>query len=114
MAVVVTMLADHKGITAPKAVGDEYVVDALIDMDTYADGGLTVTAAQLGLRTVHCVAMTGQDSLIGFTVPEVDASGEYAGATSFKLNCIKGADGPNAEGGDVDYGSVRIRVWGNL
>ena len=114
MAVAVTLLADHKGITAPKVVGDEYVVDALINMGTYANGGLTVTATQLGLNTVHCVAMTGQDSVIGFTVPEVSAAGAYAAATSFKLNCIKGADGPNAEGGSVDYGSVRIRVWGNL
>jgi len=114
MALVVTLLPDHKGITAPKVVGDEYVVDALINMGTYANGGLTVTAAQLGLSSVHCVAMTGQDSLVGFTVPEVDATGDYAAATSFKLNCIKGTSGANAEGGSVDYGSVRIRVWGNL
>ena len=37
MASSVTLLADHKGVTAPKAVGDEYVVDALVDLGDYAN-----------------------------------------------------------------------------
>jgi len=114
MALSVTLLADHKGVTRPKVSGDEYVVDALIDMDTYASGGLEVTASALGLSTVTQVIVTGQDSVIGLVVPEVSATGAYEGTTSFKLNVIVGTSGANEEGGSVDYGSVRVRVYGNL
>ena len=32
LAFTVTLLADHKEITRPMVVGDEYVVDALVDV----------------------------------------------------------------------------------
>jgi len=104
MAIAVTLLADHKGTTRPKVSGDEYVVDALIDMGTYASGGLEVDASLLGLSTITQVMV----------VPEVSATGDYEGTTSFKLNVIIGTSGANEEGGSVDYGSVRVRVYGNL
>ena len=106
MAIAVTLLADHKGSTRPKVSGDEYVVDALIDMGTYASGGLEVSASLLGLSTITQVMVTGQDS--------VSATGAYEGTTSFKLNVVIGTSGANEEGGSVDYGSVRVRVYGNL
>lgn len=112
MAVVVTLLTDHKGASRPRVTGDEYMVDALIDMGTYASGGLEVSASDLGLATIHQVVVTGQDSVIAFVVPEVSATGAYEGSTSFKLNTIIGASGANTEGGSVDYGSVRVRVYG--
>ena len=74
MAVAVTLLEDHKGMTSPKVSGDEYYVDALIDMGTYASGGLSVTAASLGLDRVTQVMVTGQDSVIAYVVPEVSAT----------------------------------------
>ena len=114
MALTVTLLADHKGITRPKVSGDEYVVDALIDMGTYASGGLEVSASLLGLSTITQVIVTGQDSVIALVVPEVSATGTYEGTTSFKLNAIIGTSGASEEGGSVDYGSVRVRVYGNL
>ena len=114
MALTVTLLPDHNGIKRPKVSGNEYVVDALIDMDTYASGGLAVDASALGLSTVTQVIVTGQDSVVGLVVPEVDADGLYAGTTSFKLNVIVGTSGANQEGGSADFGSVRVRVYGNL
>jgi len=114
MAIAVTLLADHKGTTRPKVSGDEYVVDALIDMGTYASGGLEVDASLLGLSTITQVMVTGQDSVVGLVVPEVSATGAYEGTTSFKLNVVIGTSGANEEGGSVDYGSVRVRVYGNL
>jgi len=114
MAVAVTLLADHKGMKSPKVSGDEYYVDALIDMGTYASGGLSVTAASLGLDRVTQVMVTGQDSVIAYVVAEISATGAYAAGNSFKLNTIIGASGANTEGGSVDYGSVRVRVYGLL
>jgi len=114
VAVAVTLLADHKGMKTPKVSGDEYYVDALINMGTYASGGLSVTAASLGLDRVTQVMVTGQDSVIAYVVAETDAAGAYAAGNSFKLNTIIGASGANTEGGSVDYGSVRVRVYGLL
>ena len=114
MALAVTLLADHLGFTGPKVMGHEYYVDALIDMDTYAAGGLEVTASSLGLSRITQVLITGQDSVVGLVVPEVSAAGAYEGVDSFKLNVIIGNSGANTEGGSVDYGSVRVRVHGLL
>lgn len=112
--VSVTLLADHKGYTKPRAIGDEYMVDALIDMGTYAGGGLTVTASQLGLSQITQVMVTGQDSVIAQVVPEISATGAYASISSVVLNVIIGTSGASEEGGAVDYGSVRVRVYGLL
>tara|TARA_R110001592_G_C13020801_1_gene737540 strand:- start:487 stop:831 length:345 start_codon:yes stop_codon:yes gene_type:complete len=112
MVLTVTLLADHKGYTKPRVNGDEYMVDALIDMDTYAAGGLTVSASSLGLSSITQVMVTGQDSVIAQVVPEVSATGLYATSSTFVLNVIIGTAGASEEGGAVDYGSVRVRVHG--
>ena len=44
MAHTVTLLADHKGFTAPKVSGDEYLVDASLLVTTATSGGEVVTA----------------------------------------------------------------------
>ena len=36
LAYSVTLLADHKGIAVPKVHGDEYYVDAIIDVTSFA------------------------------------------------------------------------------
>lgn len=112
--VSVTLLADHKGFTKPRANGDEYMVDALIDMGTYAAGGLVVSATSLGLSQITQVMVTGQDSVIAQVVPEVSAAGAYESVSSFKLNVIIGTSGASEEGGSADFGSVRVRVHGLL
>lgn len=52
MANTVTLLADHKGFTRPRVVGDEYMVDASIDIQTYTAPEV-VTAASLGLSRIN-------------------------------------------------------------
>ena len=44
-----TILADHKGMTTPKVSGDEYYVDANINITSYTEDGEIITAAELGL-----------------------------------------------------------------
>jgi hypothetical protein len=43
MTHTVTVLADHKGFTGPKVSGDEYYVDAVIDVTSYAASQITPT-----------------------------------------------------------------------
>ena len=115
MASSVTLLADHKGVTAPKVVGDEYVVDALVVLGAYASGGIAVTAAQFGLSSIHAVTLTGQDSVVGLIVVECSATGLYDSNTAIKINCIDEASNQLAEEASTqDFGSIRVRVWGNL
>ena len=46
--------ADHKGVTAPKVAGDEYVVDAIVNITAYVQGGITLTAAELSVFPTLC------------------------------------------------------------
>lgn len=57
MANTVTLLADHKGYTRPRVMGDEYVVDASIDIQTYSAPEV-VTAASLGLSRINRAVIT--------------------------------------------------------
>ncbi len=57
MANTVTLLADHKGYTRPRVMGDEYVVDASIDITTYS-GPEVVTASSLGLSRINRAVIT--------------------------------------------------------
>lgn len=43
MTHTVTLLADHKGYTKPKVVGDEYLVRAKINLTAYRDAAVTST-----------------------------------------------------------------------
>ena len=57
MANTVTLLADHKGFTRPRVMGDEYMVDASIDIQTYSAPEV-VTAASLGLSRINRAVIT--------------------------------------------------------
>ena len=59
MAHTVTLIADHKGYTKPKVVGDEYVVDAFVDITSYTANGEEILASSLGLSSISCVCVTG-------------------------------------------------------
>ena len=63
MAHTVTLIADHKGFTRPRVSGDEYFVDAHINITAYVAGGVTVTASSLGLATINSAMVTGQEAL---------------------------------------------------
>jgi hypothetical protein len=115
LAYTVTALADHKGMTVPKAVGDEYVVDALIDVTSVVAAGSVIPATALGLSSIHCVSITGSDNANGVLASvEISAAGAYESGTSFAL-MFTSLDGTNATlANDANGGSVRVRVWGNL
>ena len=115
LAYTVTSLADHKGYTGPRAVGDEFVVDALIDVTSIVATGSIIPASALGLSSVHCVSITGCDNA-NAVLPsvEISAAGAYESSTSFAL-MFTALDGTNATlSNDANGGSVRVRVYGNL
>ena len=108
----VRLVADHKGYTKPKVVGDEYVVDAAIDITAYVQGGVTVTAASLGLSSISAVLVTGVEE-IGHSARAVSTaeSGAYESTSSFKLILSTGSAQQSGTGNE---GTVRVRVYGNL
>ena len=116
-------LPDHKGISKPKAVGDEYMVDVALDITSHVAAGATIDASRLGLKTVHAVIITGYEGrafsanvLIGAGGADPDVLGDYFSATSFKV-VVTNLDGTNATAA-ADDGNVgcalRLRVFGSL
>ena len=115
MARTVTVLTDHKGYSASRVQGDEYVVDAYIVVTTATSGGEVVTASSLGLGSVNAVMLTGNSLPATYDVDvEVSAAGAYESASSFAL-LFTAMDGTNAAAtGDITDTTVRVRVYGNL
>ncbi len=119
MAHTVTLLADHKGYTKPKAVGDEYVVDAVIDITSYTANGEEILASKFGLSTITCVVVSGisVDTLTGgyearMIAPEIMSGaangGKYHSQTDrFQIHAKEASNTDN-------IGEIRVRVWGNL
>ena len=112
-------------MTTPKVSGDEYYVDAVVDMDTGNtdyDGGILVTGAELGLSRINAVMITGQADLPHtYHVQLAVQSGAYeladdssTSTSSFVIRAIKGASGANTEvvSGDNFEPTLRIRVYG--
>ena len=112
------LLADHKGIARPKVVGDEYVVDAVVDVTSVLAAGSVIPASDFGLSTIHAVCITGNDNPNNSTNDiaikvECSATGAYESSTSIALMHTTMASGTTLSN-DADGGSVRLRVWGNL
>ena len=99
MAHTVTLIADHKGITAPRVSGDEYVVDAALDITAYVAGGIVVTASSLGLSTITAAFVTGVEE-IGHSARAVATAetGLYESSSSFKLILSTGSAHPGSQG----------------
>ena len=112
----VTLLGDHKGNTRPKAIGDEYVVDAMVDVTSHLAAGAVITAASLGLKTIHCATICGSEGANAH-VPSIltSATGTYASSTTIELmfTALDGTNATVANDGDPAC-AVRLRVWGNL
>ena len=106
MTHVVKLLADHKGMTTPRVHGDEYLVDASVNITAYVQGGVTITAASLGLSRINAVLVTGCEQLTHTASVVLLATG-----TSFKLALNAGAA---QQSGTGDEGMVRLRVYGIL
>tara|TARA_R100000008_G_C3554173_1_gene152234 strand:+ start:408 stop:764 length:357 start_codon:yes stop_codon:yes gene_type:complete len=116
MASTVTILADHRGVARPKVVGDEYVVDAAIDITSYPTGGETINASDLGLSLLTAVFITGEEKGMGAVgyVPSISVSttGAYASSSTFKI-LLTDLDGTNAQAGNTDdAGVLRVRAYG--
>ena len=115
LAYAVTILADHKGMTSPKAVGDEYLVDALVDVSSVVAAGSVIPASAFGLSSLHAVCITGHDNANGVQAQvECSATGLYESNTEVAF-MFTSLDGTNATlANDANGGSMRVRVWGNL
>ena len=116
MTHTVTILADHKGYTAPHVSGDEYYVDAKINITSYTAGGEVISASDLGLSSVNAVMITGQEKGVGpagfLATVELDTAGDLASSTTFQIVATD-FDGTNAvASGTDDIGMVRVRVYG--
>lgn len=112
MAHTVTIIADHKGYTTPRVSGDEYFVDAAIDITAYVAGGVVVTASSLGLGSITTALVTGVEE-IGHSARAVATAetGAYESESSFKLILSTGSAEQSGTGNE---GTVRVRVYGNL
>ena len=111
MTHTVTIVADHKGFTTPRVSGDEYFVDANINITAYVQNGITVTASSLGLGSITAVLVTGVEEETHTAQAVLTSAGDYLSTTTFKLLLNAG----NAEqSGTADEGMVRVRVYGNL
>ena len=114
----VTILADHKGATAPRVSGDEYFVDAVIDITQVVAAGSTIPASDFGLSTITAVMITGDDNPNNSTNDiaikvECDANGAYESESSVSFLHTTMASGTTLSN-DANGGSVRVRVYGNL
>ena len=111
-----TLLADHKGITRPKVCGDEYIVDAVVDVTSHVESGAIIPASDFGLSTIHCATICGIESANGiFANIRTTNGGAYLSTTSISLmfTSLDGTNGTVAADADPAC-AVRLRVWGNL
>ena len=111
MTHTVTLLADHKGFTKPRVNGDEYMVDAIINISAYVQGGITLTATQVGLSQITQIMITGVEEIGHSARAVVSTSGGYESSSSVKLILSTGSA---QQSGTGDEGIVRVRVFGLL
>lgn len=111
-----TLLADHKGVSRPKVCGDEYMVDAVVDVTSHLASGAIIPASDFGLSTIHCATICGSEGANAH-VPSLltTATGGYTSSTSIALmfTALDGTNATVANDGDPAC-AVRLRVWGNL
>ena len=114
LAFTVTILTDHKGSTAPRVSGDEYFVDAVIDVTSHVAAGAVIPASEFGLTTISAACITGSEGgntrLAGI---ETSEAGAYESATSIALifTSLDGTNATVADDGDPTC-AVRVRVYG--
>jgi len=115
LSFTVTLLADHKGFTKPRAIGDEYMVDALVDVSSIVAAGSVIPASSFGLSSITAAVITGYDNANALQ-PQIEcsATGAYESNSSIAL-MFTSLDGTNATlSNDGNGGSVRMRVYGLL
>ena len=114
----VALLADHKGFTKPRANGDEYMVDALIDVSTYDASGVVMSASKFGLSTINSISHTGTSNVLFYPTFVVSGTdGSYTSADSVTMLLVQALQATPAEvadGGTHSGMQFRVRVFGNL
>ena len=115
MTHTVTLIEDHKGMTTPKVMGDEYLVDALIHISSLTTGGEVITASSLGLSRITCAMVVGAQNPNHYLIqPVIDGTtGAYESISSVKLHYADDLSSASTTS-DTAVGSVRLRVWGHL
>tara|TARA_R110000824_G_scaffold196128_2_gene379149 strand:+ start:13519 stop:13869 length:351 start_codon:yes stop_codon:yes gene_type:complete len=116
MAHTVTILADHKGVARPSVVGDEYVVDAVVDISTYVAGGNTLLASEFGLSTITAATITGIANMAFYPFLQTSEAGAYLSSSSVKMVVINVLLATSAENTNLTHSGQQfnVRVWGQL
>ena len=120
MTHTVTILADHKGATTPRVSGDEYFVDAVIDITSYTANGEVIAASSFGLKVLNCVVVSGIsiDTISGgyavsMIAPEIISGaangGKYSASAQNQVQIVA----PAASNTD-NIGEIRVRAYGLL
>ncbi len=121
----ITLIADHKGNTGPRVMGDEYFVDCFVKMTVYHDADV-INASDIGLSTITAATITGTTGGVSdgsmasgayIQVPAANiANGLYTSTSSIKIvlfdndgDCAVLSDATN-----MDDMTFRLRIWGNL
>lgn len=91
-------------------MGDEYFVDALVNIDAYVQGGIVVTAASLGLSSITQAFCGGIEEAVS-QVPQIliTTAGAYTSSSSLTIILHSGTAQLS---GVADEGMVRLRVYG--
>ena len=111
----VTILPDHKGHTAPHVHGDEYYVDAVVDVSTYDASGVVFSASNFGLSTVNAVTLTGTANVKFYPTFVISEAGKYTSGNSFTMLIVDALQATPAEQTDGNQHSgmqFRLRVYG--
>jgi len=121
----ITTIADHSGVSAPKVVGAEYVVDLFVKMTVYHTADV-INASDIGLSTINGAVITGQTGGVSdgsgavgayIQVPLANvATGLYTSSSSIKI-VLYDNDGDCAvlsNATNMDDMTFRLRIWGNI
>jgi len=119
----IEIISDHKGATAPRVVGDEYVVDCFVKMTVYHDADV-INASDVGLSKITAATITGITGGVSdgsmavgayIQVPLANvATGLYTSSSSIKI-VLYDNDGTCAvlsNATNMDDMTFRLRVWG--
>jgi len=114
----VTLLSDKKGVARPKVSGDEYYVDALIDVSTYDASGVVLSASDFGLGAITTIFHTGTSNVLFYPTFVISGTtGLYTSdstATMLLVQALQATPAEVADGGTHSGMQMRVRVYGLL
>ena len=119
----ITVIADHKGSTAPRVSGDEYFVDCFVKMTVYHDADV-INASDVGLSRITAATITGTTGGVSdgsmasgayIQIPTANvATGLYTSTSSIKIALFDN-DGDCAvlsNATNMDDMTFRLRIYG--